>query len=133
MITAGTSEITKRAAATRRQRNTQDPSFSELLGHALEHHWKPRCRTWKQMEQTFNAYTAGWKHRRLSTVRKIDVMERHGRIGRENGPYVANRWRSLIHRLYEIAASDFDFPGANPARRGVRRNSQLPFANLRAA
>ena len=48
MITAGTSEITKRAAATRRQRNTQDPSFSELLGHALEHHWKPRCRTSKQ-------------------------------------------------------------------------------------
>lgn len=101
----------------RRQRNAQDPSFSELLDHALEHHWKPRCRTWKQMEQTFNTYSAGWKHRRLSTVRKIDVMERHGRIGRENGHYVANRWRSLMHRLYEIAASDFDFPGANPAHR----------------
>ena len=101
----------------RRQRNTQDPAFSELLEHALEHHWKPRCRTWKQMEQTFNTYSAGWKHRRLSTVRRIDVMQRHGRIGRENGTYVANRWRSLVHRLYEIAAADFDFPGANPARR----------------
>jgi integrase len=44
-------------------------------------------------------------------------LERHGRIGRDNGPYVANRWRSLLHRMYEIAAQDFDFQGANPAHR----------------
>lgn len=82
----------------RRQRNTRNPASSALLEHALEHHWKPGCRTWKQMEQTFDIYLARWKHRRLLTVRRIDVMKRRGRIGRAHGTYVADRWRSLVHR-----------------------------------
>ena len=101
----------------RRQPSSTDPTFGELLEHALEHHWKPRCRTWKQMEQTFDCYSKPWRSRRLSSVSKVDVISTHGRIGKQNGKYVANRWRSLLHSLYEIAADDFDYAGANPVRR----------------
>ena len=101
----------------RRQPNRTDPTFGEVLEHALEHHWKPRCRTWRQMEQTFDCYSKPWRSRRLSSVSKVDVVAAHGRIGKQNGKYVANRWRSLLHSIYEIAADDFDYAGANPARR----------------
>jgi integrase len=101
----------------RRQPGRTDPTFGEVLEHALEHHWKPRCRTWKQMEQTFDCYSKPWRGRRLSSVSKVDLIAAHGRIGQKHGKYVANRWRSLLHRLYEIAADDFDYPGANPVRR----------------
>ena len=53
----------------------------------------------------------------MSAVTKVDVLELHRRIGKENGPYVANRWRGVLHRLFEVAAEDFDFAGVNPVRR----------------
>jgi integrase len=107
------------AAERRRRRRADraDPTFGEVLEHTLEHHWKPRCRTWKEQERLFNVYSPTWKGRRLSTVTKVDVLQLHGRIGKANGPYVANRWRGVLHRLFEVAADDFDFPGGNPVRK----------------
>ena len=102
---------------TKRLPDRKDPTFGEVLDHAVENHWKPHCRTWKAMANLFVCYSKAWTNRRLSTVRKIDVMELHGKVGRTNGTYGANRWRSLLHRMFEIAAEDFDFPGANPVRR----------------
>ena len=111
----------KDLAAERRSRRTPnrtDPTLGELLEHVLEQHWKPNCRTWKEQERLFEKYTPkAWKPRRLSSISKIDVLERHRTVGKENGPYVANRWRGVLHRLFEVAAEDFDFAGGNPVRK----------------
>jgi integrase len=102
----------------RRRPGRTDPTLGEVLTHTLEQHWKPTCRTWKEQERLFEKYTpASWKGRRLSSISKIDVLERHRAIGKENGPYVANRWRGVLHRLFEVAAEDFDFAGGNPVRK----------------
>jgi integrase len=102
----------------RRRPDRTDPTLGEVLTHTLEQHWKPTCRTWKEQERLFEKYTpASWKPRRLSSISKIDVLERHRAIGKENGPYVANRWRGVLHRLFEVAAEDFDFAGGNPVRK----------------
>ncbi|MGB8852872.1 MAG: site-specific integrase [Pirellulales bacterium] len=102
----------------RRQPNRTDPTLGELLTHTLEQHWKPNARTWKAQKALFDVYTpSAWTNRRASTISKIDVLERHRRIGKENGPYVANRWRGVLHRLFEVAVEDFDFTGANPVRK----------------
>jgi len=102
----------------RRQPNRTDPSLGELLTHTLEQHWKPSCRTWKEQKRLFDVYTPkSWTGRRTSTVSKIDVLERHRAIGKEHGPYVANRWRGVLHRLFEVAVEDFDFAGGNPVRK----------------
>ncbi len=102
----------------RRQADRSDPTLAALLAHTLEQHWKPNARTWKEQERLFEKYTpAGWKSRKLSAVSKVDVLERHRAIGKENGNYVANRWRGVLHRLFEVAAEDFDFAGGNPVRK----------------
>ena len=102
----------------RRQPNRTDPTLGELFDHALEQHWKPTCRTWEEQNRLFERYTpAGWKSRRLSTIAKVDVLERHRVIGKQNGVYTANRWRGVLHRLFEVAIEDFDFAGGNAARK----------------
>lgn len=102
----------------RRQPNRTDPTLGEVFDHTLEQHWKPTCRTWKEQERLFETYTPkSWKARRLSSLSKVDVLERHRAIGKENGPYVANRWRGVLHRLFEVAIEDFDFAAGNPVRK----------------
>jgi len=101
----------------RRQPDRTDPTLGGVFDHTLEHHWKPNARTWKEQERLFKKYTPdGWKSRRLSSISKVDVLERHRAIGKGNGPYVANRWRGILHRLFEVAVEDFDFAGGNPTR-----------------
>jgi integrase len=102
----------------RRQPNRTDPTLGELLAHTLEHHWKPTARTWKEQKRLFDTYTPkSWSGRRLSSVAKVDVLERHRLIGKEHGAYTANRWRGVLHRLFEVAIEDFDFAGGNPVRK----------------
>jgi integrase len=101
-----------------RQPNRADPTLAEVFNHTLEHHWKPRARTWKEQERVFNTYTPpGWKPRPISTLSKIEVLEVHTRLGKKNGSFTANRWRGVLHRLFEVASDDFDFVGGNPVRR----------------
>jgi len=101
----------------RRQPSKTDPTLGEVLTHTLEHHWKPRCRTWKEMLRLFEVNSPEWKPRRLSSITKVDVLELHGRLGKTNGPYLANRWREVARRLFEVAIEDFDFAGGNPVRK----------------
>lgn len=99
-----------------RQPNRTDPTLAEILEHVLEQHWKPNCRTWKEQHRIASRYTpAAWMSRRLSTIAKVEVLERHRAIGKERGRYMANRWRGVLHRLFEVAIEDLDFPGRNPA------------------
>ena len=111
----------KDLAADRRRRrlpNSTDPTLGKLLTHTLEQHWKPNCRTWKEQGRLFKKYTpASWNSRQLSTISKVDVLERHRAIGKNHGCYLANRWRGVMHRLFSVATDDFDFAGANPVRR----------------
>ena len=114
----------KDLAAERRRKRTPsrtDPTLGEVFAHTLEHHWKPHARTWEWYEQVFDNHTpASWKPRRLSSLQKVDLLERHRAIGKARGTYIANRWRSIMHRLFEVAVEDFDFAGGNPVRKVKR-------------
>lgn len=101
----------------RRQPDRHDPILGAVFDHTLEHHWKPNCRTWKEQQRLFEKHTAGWKSRRLSAISKVDVLEMHRKLGKTHGHYLANRWRGVLHRLFEVAAEDFDFSGGNPVRK----------------
>jgi integrase len=101
-----------------RQPNRTDPTLGEVFDHTLENHWKPRARTWKEQQRIFDTYTpAAWKNRPVSTLSKLEVLEVHTRLGKKNGSFTANRWRGVLHRLFEVASDDFDFAGGNPVRR----------------
>ena len=105
-------------AEAKRQARTA-MTFKALFDHYIEHHAKPHKKTWQEDEAQFERYLKPWRNRRLIDIRKSDVQALHGKIGRLNGPYAANRLRSLIRKMFAVAA-DLGFDKPNPAA-GVKK------------
>jgi integrase len=70
-------------------------------------------------ERMFNVFLKPWAGRRLSSVKKSDVQALHARIGRENGPYIANRLVGFVQAMFN-RAPDMGYRGDNPANRVER-------------
>ena len=104
------------AASRRRIRN--EATLKELFSAYLEHHAKPHKRTWADDESMFNLYFAPWHLRKISSIRKIDVVTLHAKIGRERGHYAANRAKQLLCTMFN-KAKEWGWSGENPAH-GVR-------------
>jgi len=96
-----------------------EPTLHDLWTHFFEKHAKLHKKTWQEDERQFNAHLARWKNRTLSAIRKVDVQTLHARLGRDNGPYMANRVLATLHAMYAMA-SDIGWQGPNPAT-GVKR------------
>lgn len=104
-----------------RRRAKGELSLAKLFAAYLEHA-KPKERTRKEYDRQFAKYLNGWKNRKLSTIRQADVRSLHTRLGRDNGPYQANRVLALLHAVYAFAetSKDIVWSGPNPAS-GVKR------------
>ena len=76
-------------------------------------------KSWAEYERQYNAFLKPWAGRKLSAVRKADAQALHARIGRENGPYAANRLLGLLRTMFNKSA-DIGFTGPNPTL-GVQR------------
>jgi len=55
-----------------------------------------------------------WKLRKISDIRRLDVVNLHARIGSKSGPYVANRVVELLSSVFNKAI-EWGWDGANPA------------------
>ncbi len=96
-----------------------ETTFAELFRFFLETHSKVHKRTWIEDERMFKVYLPAWHRRRLSTIKRADVSALHARIGRDHGPYMANRVRSLLCSVFNFAIGN-DWDHANPVL-GVRK------------
>ena len=67
------------------------------------------------MEQQFEDYLHGWRLRKLSSIRSVDVIALHSRVGRESGHYAANRLIETLRSMY-ARAQEWGWQGANPAK-----------------
>jgi integrase len=75
-------------------------------------HKKPRSVA--EDKRQFDKFLTPWAGRRLSSIRKADVQELHSRIGRDNGPYQANRVLALLRSMFN-RADTLGYRGDNPA------------------
>jgi integrase len=89
-------------------------TLGDLFAVYLERHSKVYKRSWVEDEEQFRRYLQGWRSRRLSTLRKSDIALLHGRVGKEHGPYAANRLIALLRAMFNRAA-DWGWEGSNPA------------------
>jgi len=105
--------------ADRARSERKQETLGELFEKYLEMHAKVHKRTWQEDEAQFRRYLTGWANRRLSSIRKADVQKLHAEIGKEKGPFAANRLLSLLHTAFE-KAREWGFEGPNPAHK-VRR------------
>jgi integrase len=103
----------KNPAADRRAVR-DEMTLAELFATYLEHHAKPHKKTWKGDQGMFNLYLNAWHLRKISSIRKIDVVTLHARIGRNRGQYAANRLVDLLCTIFN-KAKEWGWAGQNPA------------------
>ena len=99
------------AAARRAGRN--EPTLHDLFTHWLENYAKPTKRTWAEDERKFKKHLCHWKNRQLSSIGGAEVLAWHRHLGRECGPYLANRARALLSAMFTKAA-EIGYLGPNP-------------------
>ena len=100
--------------ATNRRRIRDEATLKELFNTYLEHHAKPFKRTWADDESMCNLHLASWHVRKISSIRKVDVITLHAKIGRNSGPYAANRVVELLCSMFN-RAREWGWAGENPA------------------
>jgi integrase len=91
-----------------------EATFVELFATYLEHHAKPHKKTWNDDQGMFDKHLAGWKFRKLSDIRRTDVLALHARIGDKSGHYAANRVAELVSSMF-TKAIEWGWSGENPA------------------
>jgi len=96
-----------------RQAMKAEKTLGAMFEWFLENHSKPRKRTWPEDERLFNKFLATWGNRRLSAISRTDVQALHAKVGRESGPYQANRVLALLRAVFNKAGL-LGFEGKNP-------------------
>jgi integrase len=104
----------KNPAATMRQVR-DEMTLGELFEMFIEQYAKQHKRTWADDVATFNFHLHRWHLHKISTIRKVDVVALHTRIGSTRGKYVANRVIELLCTMFNKARQNWGWAGENPA------------------
>ena len=102
--------------AANKRKIRDEATLQELFDTYLEHHAKPHKRTWSDDQGMFKLHLASWHLHKISTIRKVDVITLHARIGRTSGKYAANRVVELLCSMFN-RARDWGWEGENPAEK----------------
>ena len=99
---------------------TAAPTVEELCSAYMERHSKPHKRSWKEDQRRIDKLILPrWRKRRLASITRAEVAEMHRRVGKNDGPYTANRLLALLSKMFELAKTWYmlgeDAP--NPAKR----------------
>lgn len=103
--------------AAKRRAVHDEMTLGELFAAWLERYAKPHKKTWSDDVGTFNKHLSVWKFRKISEIRKMDVVTLHGRIGAKSGKYVANRVVEILSGIFNKAIDVWHWKGDNPATR----------------
>jgi integrase len=95
-----------------------EPTFSELLDSYIEKHLKQHAKNPEHAERevryAIDAYLASWKNRKISAIRRADMVKVHEELGREH-KYAADRLRDIVRAMFNFARSEELYTGENPA------------------
>ena len=87
---------------TARDAAKDEPTLGKLWLYWIE--WaKGHKRSWTGDSWIWNARLKPWTNRKLSAIRQSDVAALHAKIGREHGPYSANRMLSLLGAMFNAS------------------------------
>ncbi len=101
-----------------RHEQTIEGLFAYWLGDAKSRGVK----TWGEDEKRYLRYLKPWAKRKLSTIRKADVLGLFSQVTNEHGRYAANRLIALVKAMFHRAA-DMGFTGADPTA-GVKKHRE---------
>jgi hypothetical protein len=101
--------------AAKRRTVRDEMTLGELFQTFLDLYAQKHKKSWKDDVGVFNLHLSAWRLRKISTIRKIDVVTLHSRIGRTRGQYSANRVVELLCAMFNRARCDWNWLGENPA------------------
>jgi hypothetical protein len=113
-----------RDPAEQKQERREADTVGEFAKTYIEKHAKLRKRTWKidKMRLDIDVLPA-WEHRLMREITRRDVRELLDSIAARPAPIVANRVRSLLHKLFNFAIK-LDVISQNPVG-GTERLSSV--------
>jgi integrase len=100
--------------ASKRRVVRDEATLGELFATWLEHHAKPNKKTWADDEGMFANHLNAWKVRKISDIRRMDIVSLHAHIGSKSGPYSANRIVELLSSMFNKGI-EWGWDGQNPA------------------
>lgn len=100
--------------AAKRRTVRDEMTLGELFETFLDLHAKKHKKSWGDDVGVFNLHLGGWRLRKISGIRKLDVVTLHAHIGRTRGQYAANRVIELLCTMFN-KARDWGWQGENPA------------------
>ena len=80
----------------------------------MERYSKLHKRSWKYDEREIPYFLEHWFKRKLSDINREDVVTLHDQIGKDSGPYAANRLLERLRGMYNRAI-EWGWEGKNPA------------------
>ena len=97
-------------------------TLEELFKEFKERHLIPyrKPKTADEYERQFEKHLVRWKNRKLSAIQKRDIQGLHTKIGKQSGPYMANRVLALLSSMFGKAKTWGFMSGENPAT-GIER------------
>nr|MBA3916059.1 tyrosine-type recombinase/integrase [Terriglobales bacterium] len=99
----------------RDKRSVRDENtLAELFDKYLEDHLKPKRKQWASTKALFDLHLKNWRLRKISEIRRTDVIGLHTRIGTNSGKHTANRVVELLRALFNRAIA-WEWNGLNPA------------------
>ncbi len=101
------------------RRKDKEWTLKHLFELYLNNYAKAHKKTWREDEAQYRRYLQDWGRRRLSSLSKADIQERHLKIGEQHGHYAANRLLSMLQMLFN-QAREWGWGKPNPAQ-GVKR------------
>lgn len=99
----------------KKRRAVKGETVGDLCAAYLERHAKERKRTWRQDERRIDKrILPAWRSLKVTAIRRADVVALHTKIGREGGPYEANRTLALVSRMFSLASRWGFLPEGHP-------------------
>ncbi len=97
-----------------REEQAQKITLQTVLEQFLETRRNLKDRTRSDYTYITGKYLADWLARPVEDITKEQVLEKHGRLGRESGPTTANKVLRVFRALYNFAKATYGLQSENP-------------------
>jgi integrase len=97
----------------------QDITFGQMFDAFMARYSKPFKKTWRSDEQLIGRFLSHLLRRKACQISRIEILELHEKVGRENGFYQANRLLEKVCAIYNKAI-EWGWEGTNPAK-GIKK------------
>lgn len=95
-------------------------TFGELFARYMEGYARPHKKTWQEDQRKHDTLFPGWDSKRVDSITRDQVTRFHAKLGKERGPYLANRCLALLSVVFSYGRDTLRLNIENPCR-GVKK------------